>query len=325
MSLVALLTNPLSTRNKDLLPRVREFVASRPNIFHVELGGIDEIPEALKMIASVKPAVLVINGGDGTVQATLTELYHARPFGDALPPVAVLPNGKTNLIAADLGAEGDPLKALARIVEIAGGDVAAHVVKRRLIALSDGRGNRPVLGMFLGAAGLLSALLFCRNKIYPLGLSNKISHVLAAIATLTGVLIGGKSALSPVRSEPLKVTVEGVGIYEGRFFVLLVTTLEKLLLGVRPKETETASGGALKLMCLEQNRMSILRTAFSMLLMRKSEVEETPGLHLDGSSEIRIEGRDPAVLLDGEIYKAAPGRPIVLTQTAPQPFLSLAA
>lgn len=323
MSLVALLTNPLSTRNKDLLPRVREFVASRPNIFHVELSDINEIPEALKVIASCRPVVLVINGGDGTVQATLTELYHARPFGDDLPPVAVLPNGKTNLIAADLGAEGDPLKALDRIVEIAGGDVSAHVVKRRLIALSDGRGNRPVLGMFLGGAGLLSALLFCRNKIYPLGLSNKISHVLAAIATLTGVLIGGRSRLSPVRSEPLKVTVEGVGTYEGRFFVLLVTTLEKLLLGIRPKEA--ATGGALKLMCLEQNRMSILRTAFSMLLMRKNEVEETPGLHLDGSSEIRIEGRDPAVLLDGEIYKAAPGRPIVLTQTAPQPFLSLAA
>ncbi len=323
MSLVALLTNPLSTRNKDLLPRVREFVASRPNIFHVELSDINEIPEALKCIASVKPTILVINGGDGTVQATLTELYHARPFGDDLPPVAVLPNGKTNLIAADLGAEGDPLKALDRIVEIAAGDVSAHVVSRRLIALSDGRGNRPVLGMFLGGAGLLSALMFCRNKIYPLGLSNKISHFLAAVATLTGVLIGGRSRLSPVRSEPLKVTVEGVGSYEGWFFVLLVTTLEKLLLGIRPKDT--GDGSSLKLICLEQNRMSILRTAISMLLMRKSEVEDTPGLHLDGSSEIRIEGSDPAVLLDGEIYKAAPGRPIVLTQTAPQPFLSLAA
>lgn len=323
MSLVALLTNPLSTRNKDLLPRVREFVAVRPNIFHVELGDISEIPEMLKIIASVKPAVLVINGGDGTVQATLTELYHARPFGEDLPPVAVLPNGKTNLIAADLGAEGDPLEALERIVEIAGGDVSAHVVKRRLIALSDGRGNRPVLGMFLGAAGLLSALLFCRNKIYPLGLPNSVSHVLAAIATLTGVLIGGQSRLSPLRSEPLKVTVDGVGTYEGRFGVLLVTTLEKLLLGIRPKEESSA--GSLKLMCLEQNRMSILRTAVSMLLMRKNKVEETPGLHLDSSSEIRIEGRDPSVLLDGEIYKAAPGRPIVLTQTAPQPFLSLAA
>ena len=323
MSLVALLSNPLSTRNKDLLPRIRELVATCPNLFHVELSDINEIPEALKLIASVKPAVLVINGGDGTVQAALTELYHARPFGDTMPPVAVLPNGKTNLIAADLGASGDPLQALRRIVEIAHGDLSAHVVERRLIALSDGRGNRPVLGMFLGAAGLLSALLFCRNRIYPLGLSNKISHFLAAVATLVGVIIGGKSRLSPIRSEPLRVTVRGIGTYEGRFFILLVTTLEKLLLGVRP--TKQAAKDSLKMICLEQRRMSILRTAFSMLILRSKQVEETPGLHLDGGSEILIEGRDPAVLLDGEIYKAAPGRPIVLTQTAPQPFLSLAA
>lgn len=323
MSLVALLSNPLSTRNRDLLPRIREMVATCPNLFHVELGDINEIPEALKLIASVKPSVLVINGGDGTVQAALTELYHSRPFGDAMPPVAVLPNGKTNLIAADLGASGDPIDALRRIVEIAQGDLSAHVVERRLIALSDGKGNRPVLGMFLGAAGLLSALMFCRNHIYPLGLSNKISHFLAAVATLVGVIIGGRSRLSPIRSEPLRVTVRGIGTYEGRFFILLVTTLEKLLLGVRP--SRKVSKDSLKMICLEQRRMSILKTVFSMLILRSNQVEETPGLHLDGGSEILIEGRDPAVLLDGELYKAAPGRPIVLTQTAPQPFLSLAA
>src|SRR5688500_20064039 len=58
-----------------------------------------------------KPDVLVINGGDGTVQATLTEMFNGKPFGDVPPPVAVLPNGKTNLIAQDLGADGDPIVA----------------------------------------------------------------------------------------------------------------------------------------------------------------------------------------------------------------------
>ena len=60
------------------------------------------------MIARVKPKVLVINGGDGTVQSALTELYHGGHFEGTPPPVAVLPNGKTNLIALDLGAEGRP-------------------------------------------------------------------------------------------------------------------------------------------------------------------------------------------------------------------------
>jgi hypothetical protein len=36
--------------------------------------------------------------------------------------VAVLPNGKTNLIALDLGATGDPIDALERVLELAEGD-----------------------------------------------------------------------------------------------------------------------------------------------------------------------------------------------------------
>src|SRR3546814_16618271 len=71
-------------------------------------------------MARVSPRIVVINGGDGTVQAALTELYSVGHFGGSPPPVAVLPNGKTNLIALDLGAEGDPIKALERGVEPVG-------------------------------------------------------------------------------------------------------------------------------------------------------------------------------------------------------------
>jgi hypothetical protein len=41
---------------------------------------------------------------------------------------------------------------------------------------------KPVLGMFLGGAGLADIMLYCRNKIYPLGLPNWLSHALAAMA-----------------------------------------------------------------------------------------------------------------------------------------------
>src|SRR3546814_9045632 len=69
-------------------------------------------------------------------------------FKGRVPPIAVLPNGKTNLIALDLGIHGDPIKALERIVQIAKAGVDDHVVARELIALSDGQAeSRPVLGM----------------------------------------------------------------------------------------------------------------------------------------------------------------------------------
>ena len=43
---------------------------------------------------------------------------------DEPPPVAVLPNGKTNLIALDLGAQGDPIVALEKLVALAQSDLS---------------------------------------------------------------------------------------------------------------------------------------------------------------------------------------------------------
>src|SRR3546814_10369906 len=119
------------------------------------------------------------------------------------PPVAVLPNGKTNLIALDLGAEGDPIKALERVVELVGsGRLEDHVIERQLISLDSGDESRPVLGMFLGGAYLADVMLYCRNRIYPLGLPNGISHFLAAMLALFAIIFGvGGGRLPPKRSE----------------------------------------------------------------------------------------------------------------------------
>ena len=117
---------------------MRSFCARHKDIFHYEVEHVDQIGEALKSIARVKPRVLVINGGDGTVQAALTEFYHGGHFGDNPPPVAVLPNGKTNLIAHDLGAGGDPIEALERVLDLARTDLVPHIVSRELIALTGG-------------------------------------------------------------------------------------------------------------------------------------------------------------------------------------------
>ncbi|MEO8176212.1 MAG: diacylglycerol kinase family protein, partial [Sphingomicrobium sp.] len=151
---IALLSNPKSTGNVAQLPRIRAFCAEHPDIFHYEVEKADQIGMALETIARVRPKMLVINGGDGTVQASLTELYNGGHFGEDPPPVAVLPSGKTNLIALDLGSQGDPVIALGKLLDIARADLSLHIVARELIALRCGAGEQmPVIGMFLGGAG----------------------------------------------------------------------------------------------------------------------------------------------------------------------------
>ncbi len=323
MALVALLSNPSSTGNRAFLPKLRSYCAGRPDIFHYEVEDASQIGDGLKSIARVKPRVLVINGGDGTVQATLTELYHGGQFGREPPPVAVLPNGKTNLIALDLGSQGDPLKALERILELAQGDLAPHIVQRKLIALTEGdHGNRPVLGMFLGGAGLADTILYCRHKIYPLGLPNGLSHVIAGIAVILSMLFGVRGRYFPPVPNPVRVSLIKDGQGTQRFAFLIVTTLEKLLLSSRAERVGARQG--LKLMAIDQSLPALLRGLWASMLGRLGR-DPVTGVHVEHGDVIRIESDGTSVILDGETFSAIAGRPIVLRSTSPVPFLRIAA
>ena len=324
MANVALLSNPNSTGNRSILPDVRAYCAKTADVFHYEVDHVDEIAKALETIARVKPKVLVINGGDGTVQAALTELHHGGHFGEAPPPVAVLPNGKTNLIALDLGAEGNPLKALERIVEMAKHDLHEHLVDRELIALSDGeKDGRVVLGMFLGGAGLSEFILYCRHKIYPLGLPNAAAHVITVFAALASVLFGLRAKFLPNRPSPVKISLIREGEFQGNFAVLVVTTLEKLLLMNRFSRFKR-SKGRLQFMAIDQQTGAILRFLWAVLSGRLGKKRQK-GIHLELGDTIRIEGENSNVLMDGELFRAQEGKPIILKSTKPVSFLKLAA
>jgi hypothetical protein len=306
-----------------MLPAVRTYCAKNPDIFHYEVEEIGQIAKALEMIARVKPKVLVINGGDGTVQSALTELYHGGHFEGAPPPVAVLPNGKTNLIALDLGAEGDPLEALSRIIEVAKGDMAKHIVVRELIALSDGsEGARPVLGMFLGGAGLAETILYCRHKIYPLGLPNGLSHFLTALAVIFSAIVSVKASFLPIRSKPVRITFIRNGELHGTFSVLIVTTLEKLLLGGQAGNNRQR--GLMKFLAVDQKPLAILKMIAASLRGKLGQ-SNMRGVHFQQGDVIRIDSEHSNVVLDGEVFQAHRGSPIVLRSTPPVPFLKLAA
>lgn len=275
------------------------------------------------MIARVKPKVLVVNGGDGTVQAALTELYHGGHFKGTPPPVAVLPNGKTNLIALDLGADGSPLKALENILAMAQGDLSEHIVARELIALSDGSENaRPVIGMFLGGAGLADTILYCRHKIYPLGLPNSISHMLTFFAVFASAIFGAKADFLPPKGRDVRISMLRDGEISGRFSVLVVTTLEKLLLG--HKTGDGLPAGRLKLLAVDQRPIAMFRVIWASVIGMLGKKRFT-GVYVREGDMIQIDGDQGSVVLDGEVFTTGRDRPIVLRSTPPVPFLKLAA
>lgn len=321
---IALLSNPKSTGNIAQLPRIRAYCAEHPDVFHYEVEDASQIGEAMKSIARVGPKVLAINGGDGTVQAVLTELTNGGHFRGAPPPVAVLPSGKTNLIALDLGARGDPVEALERLIELARSeDLARYTVARELIALRrNGADDLPVIGMFLGGAGLADTMLYCRDKIYPLGLPNGVSHGITAFALLMKLVLRIKAGFLPPDPQPLSVSLKEQGnSITGRFSLLAVTTLEKLLLS---SELGGGRSGALKLLAVEERPLSILRGLAASIAGKLGRVK-VRGVHFEEADEITIEGENSHVILDGETFRADRGSPINLRPARPLSFVRLAA
>ena len=318
---IALLSNPKSTGNIAQLSRIRDYCDGHPDIFHYEVERAEQIGDGMRTIARVRPKMLIINGGDGTVQAALTEIHNGGHFEDEPPPVAVLPNGKTNLIAIDLGSHGDPIHALERLVHLAQSDLSPHIVARELIALRCDPTSHPVIGMFLGGAGLADTMLYCRDKIYPLGLPNGMAHALTAVALLARMFLRLKSSFLPPEPTLLQVSLRPEDRISGRFALFAVTTLEKMLLA---SELSGSGRGRLKLVAVEERPFSLLR-AFLANLLGELGRNRFPGVHIEESDEISIEGEDTNLILDGEMFRTRIGQPIVLSPAQPLSFVRLAA
>ena len=177
--------------------------------------------------------------------------------------------------------------------------------------------------MFLGGAGLADTILYCRHKIYPLGLPNWAAHMLTFMLGMVSVVTGRSSRLLPAKWKPIKVTMAKKGEMHGKFAFVMVTTLEKLLLNGNVR-VEGQRPGAMQLMVIERNLLSIFGALFAAL-RGKLGLRSIRGVHLERGDEIRISGGNNNIILDGEMFEAEDERPIVLRPTAPVPFLKLAA
>ncbi len=322
MTAVALLSNPRASGNPAPLPAIRAFCARHADIFHYEVEHQGQIADALRTIARVRPKLLVINGDDGAVQETLSELYHGGHFGEQLPPVGVLPHDASNLIARDLGADGCPIAALARMLALARADMMPHVISRRLISLTGGRGDnrRPVLGMFLCGGGLADTVLNCRHNIYPLGLPHRAAHGLALLLGLASLVVGRRRR-PPANRAPLSVSAGRGGAISGAYPFLVVTTLESPLRFGADAGTAT---GALHLLVIERRLGAVLGALLAWFRGRLG-ASAIRGVHVARDDEISISGGGASVVLDGALFEAQEDRPILLRPSGPMPFLRLAA
>ncbi len=307
MPLVAVLTNPLSSANKKRLPEIRRIIDKSLNVIHFEMNTIADIGEGLALFARAQPSMLIINGGDGTVGMVLQALLYRNPF-KIVPPIAILPGGKTNMTGADLGLIGSPTKILNKLLKLVHSkDISANIVTRHMIEVDLGDGKCARVGTFFGAAGIVQSVLWCRNNIYPRKWPQFIAHFVTF-----GVLLGASANLvlkdQIADGENMDIYIQGGGRLSGRYSALSCTTLDELVLGAKPY-ANFGSGG-LRFGCVSQGGANMLRAIIGLITGRFSK-GHIKGVQVRRSDMIRIKTAGH-VMLDGEILKVMPNIPIIL-------------
>ena len=235
---VGVLTNPLSGANRKELKTVRKVLAAYPQVAHRDVQTPADVASALADFARREVNLVAINGGDGTIQAALTVLYHQSPF-ERLPLLAVLRAGTTSMTARDVGLKGSRAQGLRKLLTWAG-DREGEVVllQRPVLSVQATPEVDPVFGMFLGTASIYQGIQFCNNKLNRPGFRGQWAPGLTIALFLLAVAVRGDSYVSPV---PITVGLDDNPPEERNCFLLMVSALERLFLGLRPywgKENE---------------------------------------------------------------------------------------
>ena len=99
---IGVITNPASSRMLREIDAFRTEMANHPDLIHREITDITEMTAILQDFQAQGVDLIVLNGGDGTVQAAITSALNDQPY-DELPTFTILPGGRTNLTAEAMG------------------------------------------------------------------------------------------------------------------------------------------------------------------------------------------------------------------------------
>ena len=229
-SRIGVLSNPLSGSNQDGLGPIHQVVRRHPEVLsHREASCPEDVYAALEAFADDGIDLIAINGGDGTIQAVLTGLFGLRPFR-TLPALALLYGGTSNMLPKDFGLRGPQHIVLSRLLRMKAANRPLPLVSRPVLKV-DAAGQSPLYGMFFGAACIYKGIQFFHSKVHTLGLSGELAHGIV-VARFLSALLSRRSEL--VAPQPISVELDDGDQLSDEYLVFLVSSLEKLILGLRP-------------------------------------------------------------------------------------------
>jgi hypothetical protein len=229
---IGILNNLRTGRSSVEVRRILELLREYPHVFHEETTSARAVPEALASLARQDVDLLVINGGDGTLQHALTQILSTDDF-ERIPMVAPLRGGRTNMSALDLGAHRSPTKGLRGLLEdVQAGRIARRMVDRPVLRVESLRERRVRYGFFFGA-GMIHRAISLTHDVFP---SGKIQGAFGAGLVTAGLIVRASTrrlagVLAPDKAQ---IVLDGELVPRGEFSLLIASTLQRLFLRINP-------------------------------------------------------------------------------------------
>ena len=294
---VGVVRNPMSHANIG-----RADSSSTPDaVLLVEPATTEALEQDLQAFAQCGVSLLVIDGGDGTIRDVLS--LATRIFGEAMPLIALIPSGKTNVLAIDLGVATDWTLAQA----MAAAKSEAAVIKHRApleVRWDDGR---PSLSGFVFGLGAFVRATSLAQNVHKAGAFHSIAVAMSVLGALVGTVMGGKRDQWRA-GVPLCLAIDGEETRTADRFIVLATTLKRLPFGVKPFGPPREG---LKFLDVDAPPRGLPGAFPALLAGKDSAWSPRNGYRRGDASTLRITTEQPLVV-DGDVYDGGCGVTVTL-------------
>lgn len=292
--LVGIIRNPRSHRNKGQPAEL----ADCSNILTETPATRAALVETLAEFHRRGIDYLAVDGGDGTVRDVLT--CGAAIFGDNWPSLIVLPKGKTNALAVDLGLPvnwtlPEALEAAAR----------GRGVTRNPIRVAAANGEGCVQGFVLGA-GVFTLSTQAGQDAHRWGAFNSLAVGLTVLWSIVVAIFGRDSnqwrrltrmrLRDPRSGKELSHSRHG---QRGERFLFFASSFDNFPLGIRPFGPNPGAG--MKILVLDAPLRWLLGLMPLFLVGSTARFYERGGVHRFAADALDVE-LGGSFILDGEAF-----------------------